>query len=211
MRRPAAREHLLGRGAPGRAGRPGRRAATRRSGTRISPSTAAAACGGSGRMPTSSRTGRARPLGCVILLRDVSDRVLMEERVRLDGAVRQPGHPGLRAAPRDQEPADGAEHPRPAPGGAARATRRPTKPVDELIGVLKSEVRRLNGVARQLPRLRQPPAPDPPAGRRPGGPRGHRPPDRPQAAQQHVEVTLRRPRRRCRGCRSTPRRSSRPS
>src|SRR5262249_1174007 len=39
-----------------------------------------------------------------------------------DGAVPQPGHSGVRVAPRDQESADGLEHPRPTAGEAvARA------------------------------------------------------------------------------------------
>ena len=51
---------------------------------------------------------KGQSLGCVMLLRDVSDRVLDGGAGPADGAVPQPGHPGLRAAPRDQEPADGA-------------------------------------------------------------------------------------------------------
>ena len=88
-----------------------------------------------------------------------------------DGAVRQPGHPGLRAAPRDQEPADGAEHPRPVAGEAAA---RPDRQEAGGRADRRAEVRGPPAQRRpgELPRLRQPPAPDPPADRRLRAPRG---------------------------------------
>jgi signal transduction histidine kinase len=132
------------------------------------------------------RAGTA--LGCVMLLRDVSDRVLMEERVRrmerfislgtlasgLHHEIKNPLtalsiHVQL-LEKRLREPA-------------------PRKPVDELIGVVKSEVLRLNGVLESfrdfasLQRLTMRPADVPlileEIARLIG----------PQAAQQHVEVT----------------------
>ena len=155
------------------------------------------------------RTGRA--LGCVILLRDVSERMLMEERVRRMERFLSLG-----------TLASGLHHEIKNPLTALsihvqlleKRLREPTprRPVDELIGVVKSEVLRLNGVLESfrdfasLQRLTM------------------RPADvfvvleevvrliRPQADQQHVEVTLQRPRGGpAAACRSTPRSSSRRS
>ncbi|AGA27820.1 two-component system sensor histidine kinase NtrB [Singulisphaera acidiphila] len=84
-------------------------------------------------------------LGCVILLRDVSDRILMEDRVR-----RMERFVSLGTL------ASGLHHEIKNPLTALsihvqlleKRLRDPTlkKPVDELIDVLKSEVHRLNGV-----------------------------------------------------------------
>ncbi len=131
-------------------------------------------------------------LGCIILLRDVSDRVLMEERVRrMERFVSL----GTLAAGLHHE----IKNPLTALSIHVQLLEKrlgdpvPTKPVDELIGVLKSEILRLNGVLdsfrdfASLQRLTL------------------RPADvlelleetvrliGPQADQQHVEVTLRRP------------------
>jgi signal transduction histidine kinase len=133
------------------------------------------------------RTGRA--LGCVMLLRDMSDRLLMEERVRrmerflslgtlasgLHHEIKNPLtalsiHVQL-LEKRLREPA-------------------PRRPVDELLGVVKSEILRLNGVLESfrdfasLQRLNLQPA-DPfllldDLARL----------VRPQADQQHVEIVL---------------------
>lgn len=89
------------------------------------------------------RTGRA--LGCVMLLRDVSDRLLMEEQVRRMERFLSLG-----------TLASGLHHEIKNPLTALsihvqlleKRLREPTprRPVDELLGVVKSEVLRLNGV-----------------------------------------------------------------
>jgi signal transduction histidine kinase len=86
-----------------------------------------------------------RALGCVILLRDVSDRVLMEERVRRMERFLSLG-----------TLASGLHHEIKNPLTALsiqvqlleKRLREPVpkRPVEELIGVVKSEVLRLNGV-----------------------------------------------------------------
>jgi PAS domain S-box-containing protein len=131
-------------------------------------------------------------LGCVILLRDVSDRVQMEERVRwMERFVSL----GVLASGLHHE----IKNPLTALSIHVQLLEKrlgdpaSRKPVDELIGVLKAEMLRLNGVLdsfrdfASLQRLTM------------------RPADvldileetvrliGPQADQQHVEVTLRRP------------------
>ena len=66
--------------------------------------------------------------------------MLMEEQMRRMERFLSLGTLASGLAPRDQEPADGAEHPRPAARGAAARADRRRRPVDELIGVLKTEV-----------------------------------------------------------------------
>lgn len=83
--------------------------------------------------------------GCIILLRDVSDRVLMEERVQL---MERFVSLGTLAAGLHHE----IKNPLTALSIHVQLLEKrlggptPTKPVDELIGVVKSEIHRLNGV-----------------------------------------------------------------
>jgi signal transduction histidine kinase len=131
------------------------------------------------------------PLGCVMLLRDVSERVLMEERVRRMERFLSLG-----------TLASGLHHEIKNPLTALsihvqlleKRLRDPLsrRPVDEVIGVLKSEVHRLTGVLEsfrdfaslQRMNLRQADASEIVAEvvRLIG----------PQADQQHVEITVRR-------------------
>src|SRR5205823_14006481 len=136
------------------------------------------------------RAGRA--LGCVMLLRDVSDRVLMEERVRRMERFLSLG-----------TLASGLHHEIKNPLTALSIHVQllekrlrdpaPRKPVDELIGVVKSEVLRLNGVLESfrdfasLQRLSLRPADAVAVLEEVARLIG------PQAAQQHVEVPLLRP------------------
>ena len=131
-------------------------------------------------------------LGCIILLRDVSDRVQMEERVHL---MERFVSLGTLAAGLHHE----IKNPLTALSIHVQLLEKrlggptPTKPVDELLGVVKSEILRLNGVLdsfrdfASLQRLTLRPAEvfdllkD--TVRLIG----------PQALQQRVEVTLRRP------------------
>lgn len=133
-----------------------------------------------------------KALGCIILLRDVSDRVLMEERVRwmerflslgtlASGLHHEIKNPltalSIHVQLLDKRLSDPASK----------------KPVDELMGVLKSEMRRLNGVLdsfrdfASLQRLSVEPADVLEILKETVGLIG------PQAVQQHVEVTLRPP------------------
>ena len=134
----------------------------------------------------------SKAIGCIILLRDVSDRVLMEERVHL---MERFVSLGTLAAGLHHE----IKNPLTALSIHVQLLEKrlsgptPPKPVDELIGVVKSEILRLNGVLdsfRDFASL-------------------HRPALRPtnlvdlledtvrliglQALQQHVEVILRHP------------------
>jgi two-component system sensor histidine kinase HydH len=133
-----------------------------------------------------------KAVGCIILLRDVSDRVLMEERVHL---MERFVSLGTLAAGLHHE----IKNPLTALSIHVQLLEKrldgltPRKPVDELMGVVKSEINRLNGVLdsfrdfASLHRL------------------SLRPTDvlelledtmrliGPQAAQHHVEVTLRHP------------------
>lgn len=87
----------------------------------------------------------AKPLGCVILLRDVSDRVLMDERVR---RMERFGSLGTLASGLHHE----IKNPLTALSIHVQLLEKqlldpsPRHPVNELIGVLKSEVYRLTGV-----------------------------------------------------------------
>ena len=134
-----------------------------------------------------------RTLGCVILLRDVSERVLMEERVRRMERFLSLGTLASGLHHEIKNPLTALSIHVQLAGEAAARPRSPRRPVDELIGVVKSEVLRLNGVLESfrnfanLQRLTL------------------RPTDvlglleeivrliGPQAAEQQVEVTLRRP------------------
>jgi two-component system, NtrC family, sensor histidine kinase HydH len=133
-----------------------------------------------------------KAVGCIILLRDVSDRVMMEERVQL---MERFVSLGTLAAGLHHE----IKNPLTALSIHVQLLEKrlggpiPTKPVDELLGVVKSEILRLNGVLdsfrdfASLHRLTL------------------RPTNvvdlltdivrliGPQAIQQHVEVTLHRP------------------
>jgi two-component system, NtrC family, sensor histidine kinase HydH len=86
-----------------------------------------------------------KPLGCVMLLRDVSDRVLMEERVR---RMERFGSLGTLASGLHHE----IKNPLTALSIHVQLLDKwlrdpnPKRSPDELIGVLKSEVRRLTGV-----------------------------------------------------------------
>ena len=106
--RPAAGAARSGRLAAGGAGRTGRRAPGAGLGPGLHPGT---------RRPRAADPGRRAcaegPQGSGAGLRHAPAR---RERPRphgragpADGTVPQPGHAGLRAAPRDQEPADGAD------------------------------------------------------------------------------------------------------
>jgi PAS domain S-box-containing protein len=133
-----------------------------------------------------------KPLGCVLLLRDVSDRVLMEERVRRMERFISLGTLASALHHEIKNPLTALSiHVQLLEKRLGEPNGR--KPTDELMGVLKSEMRRLNGVLdsfrdfASLQRLTL------------------RPADvfeileqtvkliAPQAAQQQVEVTLRRP------------------
>ena len=87
----------------------------------------------------------ARAVGCIIFLRDVSDRVLMEERVHL---MERFVSLGTLAAGLHHE----IKNPLTALSIHVQLLEKrlggptPTRPVDELIGVVKSEIQRLNGV-----------------------------------------------------------------
>jgi two-component system sensor histidine kinase HydH len=86
-----------------------------------------------------------KSVGCIILLRDVSDRVLMEERVQL---MEKFVSLGTLAAGLHHE----IKNPLTALSIHVQLLEKrlgssaPTKPVDELLGVVKSEIQRLNGV-----------------------------------------------------------------
>jgi two-component system, NtrC family, sensor histidine kinase HydH len=134
----------------------------------------------------------SKAIGCIILLRDVSDRILMEERVHL---MERFVSLGTLAAGLHHE----IKNPLTALSIHVQLLEKrlcgptPTKPVDEMIGVVKSEILRLNSVLdsfrdfASLHRLTL------------------RPTNLvdllkdtvrligPQALQQHVEVTLRHP------------------
>ena len=97
------------------------------------------------RMHTYSRLPAVSALGCLFLLRDVSDRVLIEERIRRMERIISLG-----------TLASGLHHEIKNPLTALSIhvqlldkrlrDPEPRRPVDELIGVLKAEVIRLNGV-----------------------------------------------------------------
>ncbi|WZP00637.1 ATP-binding protein [Isosphaeraceae bacterium EP7] len=86
-----------------------------------------------------------KSVGCIILLRDVSDRVLMEERVQL---LEKFVSLGTLAAGLHHE----IKNPLTALSIHVQLMEKrlggpgPAKPVDELLGVVKSEIQRLNGV-----------------------------------------------------------------
>ena len=96
-------------------------------------------------------------LGCLFLLRDVSDRVLIEERIRRMERIISLG-----------TLASGLHHEIKNPLTALSIhvqlldkrlrDPEPRRPVDELIGVLKTEVTAAQRRARELSRLRQPAA-----------------------------------------------------
>lgn len=138
------------------------------------------------------RDSQGRSLGCLILLRDMTDRLLMEERVRWMERFLSLGTLASGLHHEIKNPLTALSiHVQLLEKRLADPTSR--KPADELIGVLKSEMLRLNGVLdsfrdfASLQRL------------------STRPVDLfdllretslligPQAIQQHVEITLRHP------------------
>jgi PAS domain S-box-containing protein len=91
------------------------------------------------------KDSRGSALGCIILLRDVSDRLLMEERVRWMERFMSLGNLASGLHHEIKNPLTALSiHVQLLEKRIADSSAR--RPVDELIGVLKSEILRLNGV-----------------------------------------------------------------
>jgi signal transduction histidine kinase len=133
-----------------------------------------------------------RAIGCIMLLRDVSDRILMEERVRWMERFLSLGNLASGLHHEIKNPLTALSiHVQLMDKRLSDPTSR--RPVDDLMGVLKTEILRLNGVLdsfrdfASLQRLTLRPADVAKIVEETAGLIG------PQAELQHVEVTLRRP------------------